>query len=84
MKWLLSCAQSPLLPEQINTQTVHVYAQLHKEILEELLPVVWIRPATLRHFVCEIVSVPTYWSPQLMRFGMTEMHSAQWVTLHNI
>ena len=33
MKWLSSCAQSSLLPEQINTQTVHVYAQLHKETL---------------------------------------------------
>ena len=33
MKWLLSCAQSPLLPEQISTQTMHVHAQLHKKTL---------------------------------------------------
>ena len=50
----------------------------------ELLPVVWIRPATWLHFVCEI-SVPTYRSSQYSWWGLvlTEIHSAQWVTLHN-
>ena len=45
--------------KQINTQTVHVYAQLHKETLEEILPVVWIRPATLLHFVLRYQFPPT-------------------------
>ena len=58
--------------------------QLHKEKIQ-LLPTIWLRPATWLHFVHEI-AVPISWSPQPSWWGLVlaETHPAQWVTLHDM